>query len=196
MNRQKQERRHWLGRRSALGLTLSLLAGALQAAPSVTDIEFSSRPGSKFEIRLDFDETPPDLKAYTIEKPARIAIDFPDTKSALDAKRYSLPYGNATGVIVLESGNRTRLVVNLVKMVPYQTRVEGNSIYVVVGQDGGSDYMKPMSDPHRLATEIVPVTEVRSEISDLQFQRTGDGEGRLMLASSDAPVPSYRQTGL
>ena len=188
MNRQKQERRHWLGRRSALGLTLSLLAGALQAAPSVTDIEFSSRPGSKFEIRLDFDETPPDLKAYTIEKPARIAIDFPNTKSALDAKRYSLPYGNATGVIVLESGDRTRLVVNLVKMVPYQTRVEGSSVYVVVGQDGSTDYMKPMTDPHRLATKVVPVTEVTSEISDLQFQRTGDGEGRLMLDLTDPTV--------
>jgi type IV pilus assembly protein PilQ len=188
VNRQKQEIRYWLGRRSVLGLTLSLLAGALQAAPSVTDIEFSSRPGSKFEIRLDFDETPPDLKAYTIEKPARIAIDFPDTKSALDAKRYSLPYGNATGVVVLESGDRTRLVVNLVKMVPYQTRVEGNSIYVVVGQDGGSDYMKPMSDPNRLATEIVPVTDVTSQISDLQFQRTGDGEGRLMLDLTDPTV--------
>ncbi|MEH6567600.1 MAG: type IV pilus secretin PilQ [Halioglobus sp.] len=188
MNRQKQERRHWLGRRSVLGLTLTLLAGALQAAPSVTNIEFSSRPGSKFEIRLDFDETPPDLKAYTIEKPARIAIDFPNTKSALDAKRYSLPYGNATGVIVLESGDRTRLVVNLVKMVPYQTRVEGTSIYVVVGQDGGSDYMKPMTDPNRLATKVEPVREVRSEISDLQFQRTGDGEGRLMLDLTDPTV--------
>ena len=171
-----------------LGLVLSLLAGALQAAPSVTDIEFSSRPGSKFEIRLDFDETPPDMKAYTIEKPARIAIDFPDTSSALDSKRYSLPYGNATGVVVLESGDRTRMVVNLVKMVPYETRVEGNSVYVVVGQDGGGDYVKPMADPNRVATKVVPVNEVNSEISDLQFQRAGDGEGRLLLDLTDPSV--------
>ncbi|MEH6582215.1 MAG: type IV pilus secretin PilQ [Halioglobus sp.] len=171
-----------------LGLVLALFAGTLQAAPSVTDIEFSSRPGSKFEIRLDFDETPPDIKAYTIEKPARLAIDFPDTKSKLDSKRYSLPYGNATGVVVLESGDRTRLVVNLVKMVPYETRVEGNSLYVVVGQGGSDDYVKQIADPNRLATEIVPVTEVISEISDLQFQRTGDGEGRLMLDLTDPSV--------
>ena len=79
-----------------------MLASILQAAPSVTDIEFSSRPGSKFEIRIDFNEAVPDPKAYTIEKPARIAIDFPNTKSLLERKRYSLPYGNATGVVVLE----------------------------------------------------------------------------------------------
>ena len=103
----------------AVGGLLLLLGVAVQAAPAVTDIEFSSRPGSKFEIRLDFSEAPPvDLKSYTIEKPARIAIDFPDTTSELAQKRFSLPYGNASGVVVLESGDRTRLVVNLVKLVP------------------------------------------------------------------------------
>ena len=125
----------WL-RAVGAGLVVSLVASAVQAAPTVTDIEFSSRPGSKFEIRMDFNETPPDIKDYAIEKPARIAIDFPGTSSSLERKRYSLPYGNATGAVVLESGDRTRLVVNLVKLVPYTTRVDGNSLYLVVGQEG------------------------------------------------------------
>ena len=187
VNRHKQVERHWLERRLGLGLLLSVFAMAVQAAPSVTDIEFSSRPGSKFEIRLDFSEAPPAMKAYTIEKPARIAIDFTDTSSALETKRYALPYGNATGVVVLESGDRTRLIVNLVKMVPYETRVEGNSLFVLVGE-GGQDYLKPMTDPNRLATKAEPVTRVRSEISDLQFQRTGNGEGRLTLDLTDPTV--------
>jgi type IV pilus assembly protein PilQ len=177
------------GMRAAVGaLLMTFLAGAVQAAPTITDIEFSSRPGSKFEIRLDFDETPPDMKSYTIEKPARIAMDFPGAKSALDRKRYSLPYGNATGVVVLESGDRTRLVVNLVKVVPYETRVEGNSLYLLVGQESVGDYVKPGSDPNRLITKVVPVTEVNSEISDLQFQRTAEGEGRLTLELSNPSV--------
>ena len=170
------------------GLAVDAVGGRVQAAPTVTDIEFSSRPGSKFEIRLDFNEAPPDIKAYTIEKPARIAIDFPDTTSALEQKRYSLPYGNATGVVVLESGDRTRLVVNLVKLVPYETRVDGNSLYLVVGQDGGSEYVKQTTDPNRLATKVVTVADVASEITDLQFQRTGDGEGRLTLELTDPSV--------
>jgi type IV pilus assembly protein PilQ len=170
------------------GLIATLLAGVVQASPTITDIEFSSRPGSKFEIRMDFDETPPEMNAYTIEKPARIAIDFPDTKSALERKRYSLPYGNATGVVVLESGDRTRMVVNLVKVVPYETRVEGNSLYVIVGQEGSGDYVKATGDPYRVETEIVPVNEVASEISDLQFQRTPEGEGRLVLELTNPAV--------
>ena len=180
MGKEKNSWGNWL-RAACAGLVVSLVAGAVQAAPTVTDIEFSSRPGSKFEIRMDFNETPPDIKDYAIEKPARIAIDFPGTSSSLERKRYSLPYGNATGAVVLESGDRTRLVVNLVKVVPYETRVEGNSLFVIVGQESGADYVKKAADPHSVATRIVSVTEVASEISDLQFQRTGEGEGRLTL---------------
>ncbi|MEP4148958.1 MAG: type IV pilus secretin PilQ [Halioglobus sp.] len=173
--------------RPLVGFALSVCAFGAIAEPTITDIEFSSRPGSKFEVRLDFDQAPPDMKAYTIEKPARIAVDFPGTSSALDQKRFSLSYGNATGVVVLESGDRTRMVVNLVKLVPYETRVEGNSLFLIVGQEG-SDYAKATSDPHRLKTEVTPVVEVASEISDLQFQRTGDGEGRLTLELTNPSV--------
>ncbi len=173
---------------AVVGLVVSLMAGAASAASTIRNIEFSSRPESKFEIRVDFDGLPPELKSYTIEKPARIAIDFPDTRSALEQKRFSLPYGNATGVVVLESGDRTRLVVNLVKVVPFETRVDGNSLFVVVGQESGGDYMKPVAERYRVATSIEPVADVVSEITDLQFQRTGEGEGRLTLQLTDPSV--------
>ena len=174
----------WL--RPVIGLAAGMWAFAAQAA-TITDIEFSSRPGSKFEVRLGFDEPPPEMKAYTIEKPARIAVDFPNTSSGLDRKRFALPYGNATGVVVLESGDRTRMVVNLVKLVPYETRVEGNNLFLVVGQEG-IDYVKPSTDPNQLKTEITPVADVVSEVADLQFQRSADGEGRLTLELTDPSV--------
>jgi type IV pilus assembly protein PilQ len=173
---------------TTVGLFIGVLSGLAQAAPTVTDIEFSSRPGSKFEVRVDFNETPPDLKSYTIEKPARIAIDFPNTTSSLERKRFSLPYGNATGVVVLESGDRTRMVVNLVKLVPYSTRVDGNSVYLVVGQDGAQEYMKQTTDPHTVPGAMDKVAEVVSEIVDLKFQRTADNEGRLTLDLTDPSV--------
>jgi len=176
---------NWL--RAVAAIAMSMCAFAVQADPVIENIEFSSRPGSKFEVRLDFNEAPPEMKAYTIEKPARIAVDFPGTTSGLERKRYSLPYGNATGVVVLESGDRTRMVVNLVKLVPYETRVAGNSLYLMVGQEG-DDYIKPTTDPNRLPSEVTPVADVTSEISDLQFQRTGDGEGRLTLELTDPSV--------
>jgi type IV pilus assembly protein PilQ len=52
---------------------------------------------------------------------------------------------------VLESGDRTRLILNLVKLVPYDTRVDGNSLYLTVGQDADAEYYKQESDPNTLA---------------------------------------------
>ncbi len=174
-------------RGAAAALALSVLSGLAQAAPMVQDIEFSSRPGSKFEVRLEFNEPPPEMKTYSIEKPARIAVDFPGATSNLERKRFSLPYGNATKAAVLESGDRTRLVVNLVKLVPFETRVEGNNMYLLVGQEG-ADYLKPSIDPNTVSTAVEPVTQVNSEITDLQFQRTEAGEGRLTLELTDPSV--------
>ena len=173
--------------RAVVALLMSLVAGAAFAGPVVQDIEFSSKSGGKFEVRLEFNETPPDFKIYAIEKPARIAVDFLGTSSSLDQKRYSLPYGNANKALVLESGDRTRLVVELVKLVPYETRVKGNSLFLIVGQEG-NEYLKSTSDPLQVSAGVVEVIDAVSEIRDLQFQRTGDGEGKLTLELTNPKV--------
>ena len=87
---QQSRKRGIRGLRGRLAFALVALAmltsrPLLAADVSVTDISFSSKPGSIFEIRLDFDGRPPEPKAYTIEKPARISMDFDGVSSQLDA---------------------------------------------------------------------------------------------------------------
>jgi len=180
----------WLKQMSKGFAVLSALSVAPAfAEPVIEDITFSSQPGSKFEVRLDFNEPPPaDLNAYTIEEPARIAIDFPNTKSGLDQKRYALPYGNATGVLVLEAGDRTRMVINLVKLVPYETVINGNQLILQVGQDSSGEYAAKTSADRVLKTQVSQVAKARSQLEDLQFRRSGEGEGRLVLVLSDPSV--------
>jgi len=182
---------------AALGL--SALSGAVFAnGVAIQDISFSSRPGSKFEIRLEFDGPPPTPKTYTIEKPARISLDFPGVTSALDRKKFALPYGNATGVLVLESGGRTRMIVNLVKLVSHQSRIEGNTLIVEVGNEGANEYLKPIADPLALKTHAVAADKSSVIIESLEFQRSDEGEGRLMLTLSnpDVDVNVYSEGGL
>jgi type IV pilus assembly protein PilQ len=181
-----------LRRACALLATTSVVmlwsAGAAAANVTVKDISFNSRPGSKFEIRLDFDGPPPEPRSYTIEKPARISMDLPGVSSDLEQKKFALPYGNATGVVVLESGNRTRMIVNLVKLVPFETRIEGNSLIVEVGNEGANEYLKPVADPLALAPSKTATARSESHIEGLEFQRTLEGEGRLMLTLTDPNV--------
>ena len=102
-------------------------------AATMESIEFSSLPGDKTEIRMKFDGAPPDPKGYTIESPARIALDLMDTKSALTTKYHSLGAGNAREVTVIEAKDRTRVIVNLTQLVPYETKVEGDTLFMYVG---------------------------------------------------------------
>ncbi|MGB1440009.1 MAG: AMIN domain-containing protein, partial [Luminiphilus sp.] len=174
---------------TAFALAVSLVVAPAMAQPVIEDITFSSQPGSKFEVRLDFSEPPPaDFSAYTIEEPARIAIDFPNTESALAQKRFPLPYGNATGVLVLEAGDRTRMVVNLIKLVPYEALINGNQLILQVGQDSSGSYAKATAADDVLETQMSRVANVRSQLTDLQFRRSEDGEGRLILELSDPSV--------
>lgn len=181
----------WLNHIKQVGaVVVALSAASALAQPVIEDITFSSRPGSKFEVRLDFSDAPPaNFEAYTIEEPARIAIDFPATKSGLDQKRYSLPYGNATGVLVLEAGDRTRMVVNLVKLVPYETIINGNQLVLQVGQDSSGEYAEQSTATEGvLKSQITQVEDARATLDDLQFRRSAEGEGRLILALSDPTV--------
>ena len=134
-----------------LALSLLVLGASSSLAATLTDISFSSKPGNRFEIKLDFDSLPPEFKAYTIEKPARISMDFLDVSSALKQKKFDVPFGNATGVVVLESGNRTRMIINLVELLPYATRVDNNTLYVEVGEQGIKNYHKEISSSSAVA---------------------------------------------
>jgi type IV pilus assembly protein PilQ len=159
------------------------------ASVNLKDVEFSSQPGGRFEVRLDFDGAPPEPKGYNIEKPARIALDFKDVSNQLEQKKFPLSYGNASSAIILESGGRTRMILNLVELVPYQTRVDGNSLYVEVGSSGPRNYLKPARSDAALAnvktTDDSVVKAKKNEIVALDFKRGDEGEGRLVIDLSD-----------
>lgn len=154
-------------------------------AAVISDVSFNSLPGDQIEIRLDFDEAPPEPKGYTIQQPARIALDLPGVKSELKEKKHTLDFGNAQSVIVLESGGRTRVIVNLVELTGYDTRVEGNSLFVVIGNAGAGDYLKAtQSDIEAQFAD----SDSDQAITSLDFQRGEGGEGKLLLGLSDPNV--------
>jgi type IV pilus assembly protein PilQ len=152
-------------------------------------IEFSSLPGDKTEIRMQFDAPPPEPQGYTIESPARIALDLPGAKSGLSSKYHSLGIGNAREVTVIEAKDRTRVIVNLTQLVPYDATVDGNTLVVLVGTDGSQG----LPSQPRHAGAAVERTEGAvagsSTIQSVDFRRGADGEGRVVVALSNPKVP-------
>jgi len=162
---------------------------ATAAVPVVIeDIAFTAQPGAQLEVRLTFSEPPSaDIESYSIEEPARIVLDFPDTRSGLEQKRFSLSQANATSVMVLESGDRTRMIVNLVDLVPFESSVSGRQLTLMIGQDGGQAAASSAA-ADILRNDANRVERVVSEITDLAFQRSPEGEGLLILTLTNPSV--------
>lgn len=169
-------------------LFLPLMASKAFAL-SITDINFSSLSGDVTEVRLDFDGQPPEITGYTIEKPARIAIDLPDTQSALTTKRHDIGMGNTRSATLVSAKDRSRLVINLTKAVGYTTKVSGNTLILRIGQNEAvqpvvSTASKVATPAQAAATAQIPST-LGARVVNVDFRRGEQGEGLIQIMLSD-----------
>lgn len=177
------------GRLAVTALLASLATSSF--ASKLTDIQFAELPGQRFEIKLKFDEQPDAPKGYTIEKPARVVLDFPGVESLLAQKKFPVSFDSANSVVVLSSGGRTRMIVNLNELVNYSTRVAGSDVIVEMGSGSGAgDYIKRGSSMTAAmsADSTEGEAEYASAITSLDFRRGEDGEGKIILNLSDPNV--------
>jgi type IV pilus assembly protein PilQ len=177
-------RGRWRAALAVFALLLPALS-ALAAPVTMTDIGFNALPGGKFEIRMKFDGTPPTPHSYTVDKPARIALDLPGVSSKLAEKKHTLAFDNAQSVVVVESGGRTRVIVNLVEVAPYQASVEGNELVVSVGSGSTGQYLTDAGGGIGAAKGAAPAAGAREGITDFNFRRGANGEGRVELQLAD-----------
>ncbi|MCZ6502407.1 MAG: type IV pilus secretin PilQ, partial [Gammaproteobacteria bacterium] len=164
-------------------LVLGLFAIASMAEVKMENIEFSSLPGDKVEIRMIFDGVPPSPTGYTIEQPARIALDLMGVVSGLASKYHPLGSGNARSVTVIEAGDRTRVIVAMTELVGYSARVEGNSLYILVGQEQGLS-MLAQGVIGTQPPSTVPYERGVARVEEIDFRRGEAGEGRVIVKLS------------
>ena len=115
---------------------LGVMAGSVVAAERIALEQADSvvLPGDEVEVRLGFDGSAPQPVAYKIDKPARIVFDLPGVRSALPGKYFNLGNGNARSMTVIESGDRSRVIVNLTELSGFNARVDGNQVYITIGK--------------------------------------------------------------
>ena len=178
---------------------LLLFWGAFASAQEgnrLQDIQVQSLPGDRVELKLIMSDTAPEPLDFTIEDPARIALDLPDTALGLTSRRRDVNMGPLDTVLTAEANGRTRVVLNLDTMVAYETRVSGNTVIVTLGD----------SDDYSAGTTqfaSAPASDTRSyaapgarAISAVDFRRTRDGGGRVVVNLTDPSTPvDIRQEG-
>ena len=189
-------RRTVLSLAAAAQVLMFAVSANAQVPNQLQDIQVQSLPGDQVELKLIMSETAPEPLAFTIEDPARIALDLPDTALALDSRRRDVNIGPLDTVLTAEANGRTRVVLNLGSMVTYETRRSGNVVTVVLGD--GDSYS---ADTTQFASAVTPSPATYStpgvrSIDGIDFRRTRDGGGRVMIQLSDPSTPvDIRQEG-
>ncbi|WP_371323653.1 type IV pilus secretin PilQ [Dechloromonas sp. ZY10] len=169
----------------AAGLLLAPLASA-QGAGKENAIEGLqvARQGNEIAVRIDLREPLAELPAsFAIAAPAKIALDFPSTVNALGKNSQIINEGDLRSVNVVQVGERTRMVLNLIQKMNYKTRLDGRALYLTLSP------LTSMVDS--VAAKNTRFAEERlfagrHAIRDLMFRRGKDGEGRVLVELSDA----------
>ncbi len=190
-------RRIGIGALLFAGMTLQALA---QSANRLEGITFTTGAGNKVELTLRLSDNAPTPLTFTVDNPARIALDLPDTAVAMSSRRVDVKQGVVDTVNVAEANGRTRVVLNVDNLVPYETRVVGNTIIVSVGGGSrsaasGSAVSTAAAVASQTTRSAAPISGSRS-VNNIDFRRGADGSGRVVVELTDAKVPAdLRQEG-
>ncbi len=186
-----------------LAAVFGLIAPASHAqdgpARRLQNIEVHSLPGNRIELRLEMNQAAPEPLSFTIDDPARIALDLLDTGLDLDSRRQEVNVGGLQTVLAAEAQGRTRIVLNLDKLMAYDTRVVGNSIFITLGGIQADEGSRTPFGPAAAAPSgptSAPAAIRGRAIKDVDFRRGPDGAGRVIVTLSDPrTVVDLREEG-
>jgi type IV pilus assembly protein PilQ len=187
--------------RSALATLLTaLIVGSTLLSPAraadsntLTAIDVRPMAGQQLQLTLKLSGPAPQPTSFAIDDPARISIDLPGTSLALASRRIDVRSGGLDTILAAQTADRSRLVLNLDKMMPYATRVDGNNIVITLGQNTAQATARAVPASSDGAT--ASTATVRS-IDGIDFRRSVDGAGRVVVRLTDPHTPiNLRQVG-
>ncbi len=179
----------WLVVLGVLGTLPSQSARAADA-PKLESIDVQPLAGQQLQVVMHLSGPAPQPLSFTIDNPARISFDLPNTELALSSRRIDVHTSGLDSILAAEAKDRTRLVLNLDKLVPYDTRVNGNNIIVMLGSAGSSAPVAAsgasVAQPTRIgaSADASGIRELRS----IDFRRGADGAGRVIVKLSDPHI--------
>ncbi|BAW81136.1 type IV pilus secretin PilQ subfamily [Candidatus Nitrosoglobus terrae] len=151
-----------------------LLPRTVLAITELQDIKYSLLSGDRVQIRLEFSGAMPNPKSFTIDEPARIVLDFPGIKIGAMSKSQLIGLGVAHSLTMAQAADRVRIVVNLVRSVPFKTQIKKNTIYVTINGFSKSGTV---------------ANAKRHLLKNIDFRRGENGEGQVVISLSDTQIP-------
>lgn len=168
--------------------TGAILGNSVLAATTLDKISYSSLPGDRVQINMKFSQPLSEKPVnFTIDNPARIAVDLPGIDINLPEKTKTIGVGMAHSVVAVEAGGRTRVVVNLVRPVSYNLDLQGDMLVMTLGT--GSAKSSVAQEGGAMSSSVATHTGMNTaKIDKIDFRRGDKGEGRIIVTLSDPSV--------
>lgn len=185
-------RRVGLLHRAAALLMLALVAFGLplRAEPvrTLQGLDFVALDGDRVLLTLSLSGPPPEPAVFTIDKPARLSLDLPDTGLALAERYRKINVGQVRSVAAAEAKGRTRVVVEMNTLTAHKLRVEGNKVFLELAGLAGA-LSAPVAAvaplPVAPAADLPSAAPTQGLISNIDFRRGEKGEGRVIVTLGD-----------
>ena len=159
---------------ASLSLVAPSLAWAQNAIQSITSSQQAGTEVVRIELSEPLTAVP---NGFSVQAPARIAIDLPGVSNALGRNMVEINQGNLRSVNVAQAGDRTRLVLNLKQASGYRAQLQGRVLLLVLDA-AGSSAVGVGEQPAQFA----PAQNAAAQgLRDIDFRRGADGAGRVIV---------------
>ena len=183
----------------AVALALGLSMSSAWAANEIKDINVDLMPDGSTQIRFVMSEPMQAAPAnFVIEEPARIALDFPETRFDSANKLRTIDIGNVHDLRFAESQGRARAIVSLGQSSPYNISVEGNDVVLAIKNiDTGNALPSPVGVTEPTTAPAAVTTAQATNVAaapQVDFKMGVKGEGRILVNMPSANAPMNMKT--
>ncbi len=142
----------------------------------------------KIGLRLPLATSP---AHFSISKPARLVFDLPDTGNGLGYTTKQINEGGLHSLNIIQSGDRSRLVLNMDKVRHFETRQEDNALVISLTEGELTESGKEVPSQHFSGSDRPEIQSIR----DIQFRRSKDGAGVVVvdLSAPDTGIDIHQK---
>lgn len=163
--------------RYALAICGLLSASLGHAQNSIQSLTGGVQAGTEI-IRI---ETAQPLAAlptgFSIQSPARIALDFPGVINAIGRNAIDINQGNLRSANVVQAGDRTRVVINLKQAASYQAKSEGRNLLIILNPVQATT---AVAAPQSVFAPA-PVNASVAALRNIDFRRGDGNAGKVIV---------------
>jgi len=183
----------WLQRAAGWVAALLIVTGLpahAQGGRTLQAMDFVALDGDRVQLMLTLSAPSPEPAVFTIDKPARLSLDLPDTTLALPERYRKINVGLVRSIAAAEAKGRTRVVVELAALTAHKVRVEGNKVLLeLAGSSGslaGTGLVESVAAAPAPASTSSSAAPTQGQVGNVDFRRGERGEGRVMITLGEA----------